>query len=220
MFRQYRKIESGEVIFVAVDTSSGGADNTTAQFLSKTKIDIPLVYQSNSTTTEFIPLLVRTLERIFDITGVKPIIAFERQNGGSFLMDRVASMNHLGKFEIFVMPTYGNIEQSDSKRLGWDTNSATRPKMLQDLKQAIDQNLIKIYDSKTIKECLSFIVVRTSSSWKAQAERKSHDDLVMALAIAWQMFQICEPEKKVVDVDYSKYENYKQEEYERNGLRI
>ena len=37
--------------------------------------------------------------------------------------------------------------------------------------------------------------VKTSASWKAQAEHGAHDDLVMALAIAWQLYQICEPEK-------------------------
>ncbi len=211
MFRQYRKIEKGEFILVAVDTCSGGGDYTTAQCLSKTKIDVPLVFQSKTTTADFIPLLCRTLEAIFDITGIKPVVAFERENGGSFLMERVAAMNMLGKFEIFIMPTFGVIDSGDSKKMGWSTNTATRPKMLQDLQGAINNRLIRIYDRQTLNECLSFIIVKTSSSWKAQAEKKAHDDLVMALAIVWQMYQICQP-AKTAGKDYSKYENYKQDE--------
>ncbi|MFA5993353.1 MAG: hypothetical protein WC823_00165 [Parcubacteria group bacterium] len=211
MFRQYRQIEKGEFFVVAVDTCSGGGDFGPAQFLSKTKVDVPLVWHSDVTTSDFIPILVRTLEMIYDITGVKPVVALERQNGGAFLMDRLAAMNLLGKFILFIMPSIGNTEPGESKRLGWDTNLATRPKMLQDLQGAMNNTLIKIYDKQTLSECLSFVIVKNSSSWKAQAEKKSHDDLVMALAIAWQMYQICQPSVSEAK-DYSKYENYKQEE--------
>jgi hypothetical protein len=201
MFRQYRKVEPNEFILCAVDTASGGLDYTTGQFLSKTKIDVPLVYHSKVTTSDFLPLLDRTLNKIYDTTLVKPVVALERQNGGSFLLDRLAGMNLLGKYEIFVMPTYGNQENAEGKRLGWDTNSATRPKMLQDLKDAVDKRVLTIYDKTTINEMYSFIVSKTSSSWKAQAERGAHDDLVMALAIAWQMYQICELPVSAEDVE-------------------
>ncbi len=192
MYRQYRKLNKGEFILVAVDTASGGLDYTTGQFLSKSKIDVPLVYHSKVTTSDFLPLLTRTLERIYDTTQIKPVVAIERQNGGAFLIDRLAGLNLLGKFEIFTMPTYGTNNNQEGKKLGWDTNSATRPKMLQDLKDAIDKKLLTLYDRPTVNELFSFIVNQTSSSWKAQAERGAHDDLVMALAIAWQMYQICE----------------------------
>lgn len=210
MFRQYRKIEAGEFILVAVDTCSGGGDFGPAQFLSKTKIDVPLVWHSNTTTSEFIPILVRTLESIYEITKVKPVVALERQNGGAFLLDRLAAMNLLGKFEIFIMPSFGNTDSGESKKMGWDTNSATRPKMLQDLQIAMNNALIRIYDKQTLSECLSFVIVKNSSSWKAQAEKKAHDDLVMALAIVWQMYQICQPASNVAKKDYSKWDNYKQ----------
>ncbi len=199
MFSQFRKIEKGEFMLCAVDTASGGLDYTAAQFLSKTKIDIPLVYHSKVTTSDFIPLLHRTLEKIFDVTEVKPYIALERNNGGAFLMDRLAGLNFNYKYEIFLMPTFGNVNNPEEKKLGWDTNTATRPKMLQDLKDAIDKKALIIYDRKTIDEMYSFVVVKTSSSWKAQAEQNAHDDLVMSLAIAWQMYQICKEPKENED---------------------
>ena len=57
------------------------------------------------------------------------------------------------------------------------------------LKEAIDKQVLKISDKPTIDEMFSFIVAQTSSSWKAQAEQGGYDDLVMSLAIAWQMYQ-------------------------------
>jgi hypothetical protein len=46
----------------------------------------------------------------------------------------------------------------------------------------------------------SFIVNQTSSSWKAQAESGAHDDLIMALAIAWQLYQSESPPKDPIQV--------------------
>ena len=61
--------------------------------------------------------------------------------------------------------------------------------MLSDLKEAIDKRVLRVYDKPTIDEMFSFIIVQTSTAWKAQAEQGGYDDLVMSLAIAWQMYQ-------------------------------
>lgn len=193
MFRQYRQFESGEFICVGVDTSAGGTDYCAAQFLSKTKLDVPLIYHSKVLASEMTPRLFEVLEKIYDITGVAPVIAYERNNGGIFEFERLASLNRLNKYKIFEMPTYGAVENQNPKKIGWDTNTATRPKMLADLKEAIDKRLLNIKDKQTIQEMFSFVVVQTSTTWKAQAEEGAHDDLIMALAIAWQLQQNEQP---------------------------
>ena len=189
-WRQYRPIEQGEFFIVGCDTAVGGTDYSTAQFISKTKLDVPLVFHSKQTTTQMTNDLVPVLERIHDITGKTPTIAYERNNGGSFEMDRLAMLNRAGKFRIYMEKTgIGIIDAPDAKKYGWTTNSATRPKMLEDLKNAIDSRLLRIYDERTINEMFAFIITQTTSSWKAQAEQGAHDDLIMSLAIAWQLYQ-------------------------------
>lgn len=190
MFRQYRNLEQGEQILVGVDTSMGGNDYVAAQFLSRKHLDVPLVYHSKETATVLTNKIPQVLEKIHSETGNKPVIAYERNNGGAFEMDRVAAMNRNGKYEIFKMPNYGRTDAPDSVKLGWDTNSASRPKMLSELKEAIDKHVVHIYDKPTINEMFAFIVVQTSSSWKAQAEQGAHDDLIMSLAIAWQLYSM------------------------------
>lgn len=190
MFRQYRQIENGEAIVAFGDCSTGLGDYSACQFLSNTKLDIPLVYHSKKLSTEMTNEIHPILEKIFDITGIKPVIAYERNNGGVFEMERLATLNRMGKYEIFKMPVYGNIDNPDSTKLGWDTNTATRPKMLSDWKEAIDKHLVTIYDKPTINEHFSFIITSTSSSVKAQAEQGAHDDLVMSAAGAWQIRQM------------------------------
>lgn len=190
-FRRYRKYTRGEFIVVGVDTSWGGTDYCAAQFLSKTTLDIPTVFHSKQLATEMTPQIHLELERIYDATQVKPVVAFERNNGGIAEIERLATLNREGKYRIYQEKR--NIGTTDSTeqtvRLGFTTSSATRPTMLSMLKEAIDSRLITLYDKPTVNEMFSFIISQTSSSWKAQAEQGAHDDLIMALAIAWQLYQ-------------------------------
>jgi hypothetical protein len=188
--RIYRKLEPREFIVAFADTSTGMSDYSACQFLSKTKLDVPMVYHSKSLATEMTNRIVPILEKIYDITGIQPVIAYERNNGGVFEMERVALLNKRGKYVVFQMPNIGGVDNPDPTKLGWDTNTATRPRMLSDLKEAIDHRLLRIYDKPTINELYSFVITRTTSTEKAQAEKGSHDDLVMSLAGAWQLQQM------------------------------
>jgi hypothetical protein len=198
-FRRYRDYKRDEFYVVGVDTAWGGTDYCSAQFLSKTKLDIPVVYHSRVLATEMTPMIHNELERIHNETGVKPVVAFERNNGGVAEIERLATLNRNGKYRIYTEKT--NIGTTDSTedtvKLGWTTSSSSRPTMLSMLKEAIDNRLIRIYDKPTINEMFSFIVSQTSSSWKAQAEVGAHDDLIMALSIAWQMYQTEMPPVKL-----------------------
>lgn len=201
-FRRYRKYEKGEFYVVGVDTSWGGTDYCVAQFLSKTKLDVPTVYHSRALATEMTPLIHLELEKIYDQTGVKPVVAYERNNGGVAEIERLATLNRDGKYRIYQEKSgVGSTDATaDTVKLGWTTSSASRPTMLSMLKEAIDSRLIRIYDKPTITEMFSFIVSQTSSSWKAQAESGAHDDLIMALAIAWQLYQSENPPAKPLTI--------------------
>ena len=198
MFRRYRQYKHGEFYVVGVDTSWGGTDYCAAQFLCKTTLDIPTVFHSKQLATEMTPQIHLELERIYDETKVKPVVAFERNNGGVAELERLATLNRNDKYKIFTeKKAIGTTDPStDSIRLGYTTSSATRPIMLQMLKEAVDSKLIRIYDKPTINEMFSFIISQTSTSWKAQAEQGAHDDLIMSLAIAWQLYQTENPEVK------------------------
>lgn len=202
MFRKYRDWEHGEFVLIFGDTAWGGLDYCAAQFLSKTKIDVPLVYHAKTIASEMTPALHLKAEEIFDQTGVQPVVCLERNNGGVAEMERLATLNRNGKYRIYVEKTnVGSTDSTqDSVKLGYTTNTATRPTMLSQLKEAIDGNLITIYDKPTVNEMFSFIISQTSSTWKAQAEVGAHDDLIMALAGAWQLYQTESP-----PVDHGSY---------------
>src|SRR3990167_6588193 len=152
MFKQYRPIQEHEFFVVAADTSSGMGDYCAAQFISKTKTDVPLVYHAKTIATEMTNAIQPVLEKLYDKTHNKPVIAYERNAGGVFEIDRLASMNYNGKYEIFKMPNVGRDNPPEAVKFGWETTTTTRPAMLSQLKDAIDNKVFKIYDRRTIDE--------------------------------------------------------------------
>ena len=187
MFRLYREIERGEFFIIAVDCAQGGIDANYGQFLSKTKIDVPLVFEKNCVAAEMTPLIHEALEWIYARTGVEPVVAFERQMGGISALSQLQTLNRNGHYRIYQRRKFGTVDgEVLTDVLGWDTNLQTRPQMLGDLKQAIDNNLIKVYDKTTINELGKFIITKKG---RAEAAPNCHDDAVMSLAIAWQLYQ-------------------------------
>lgn len=186
-FLRFRDWQAGEFVICFVDMAAGGIDNCAGQFLSHKWLDVPEVYHAQVTGSFVTPLIHERLSQISASTGVQPIVAFERNNGGGFEMDRLARLNRYGAYRIYTMK---NIDPTgrivDTGKYGWDTNSATRPKMLQELKDALEGRLLHIYHRQTISELFSFIV---KPNGRAEAEVGAHDDLVMALAGAWQLYQ-------------------------------
>lgn len=203
VFKQFRPLQQGEFILYFVDPSAGGDDNTAGHGLSNKWLDVPLVLHTPMTITAITPMIHQELTRIHKETGVPPVVAFERNNGGGFEMERLGRLNRYGDYRIYTMKALNPSGQLvDTGKLGWDTNIATRPKMLQELKDAIEGRMLHLYDEATVNEMFSFII---SATGKPEAEQGAHDDLVMALAGAWQLYQTESPMKEqgggVVETD-------------------
>lgn len=193
-FKRFRPLQQGEFIICFVDPSAGGADNTAGQFLSQKWLDVPMVFHSNMTITAVTPLIHQELTRISKVTGIPPIVAFENNNGGSFEMERLSRLNRYGDYRIYTMKRLDpSGRMIDTGKMGWDTNTATRPKMLSDLKDGIESELLHLYHRSTVDEMFSFIIGTTG---KPEAEQNAHDDLVMSLAGAWQLYQTEKPKRE------------------------
>lgn len=195
MFRLYRDIKEDEFFVVGGDTAQGGEDSNFIQFISKTRGDVPLVYQLNSVAAEMTPYLRQALEWIYDRTGIPPVVALERQNGGASEMHNLNTSNHSGKYTIY----HAKKEDDETKEtIGWDTTGLTRPNMLGEWLTAFNSKLLKIYDEETINQHQTFIV---NKNGRPEADANTHDDAVMSLAIAWQLYQSENPPQKYHDDD-------------------
>ena len=187
MLRLYRPIAKGEFFVCFGDTAQGGSDDNFVQFMSKTHGDVPLVMQRKGMAAEATPFIRDALQYIYKQTGVKPVICLERNNGGSSAMYDLYTSNLRGEYIIYYM------RDSDGKptdKMGWDTNTLTRPKMLGEYLTAFNSRLIRIYDRATIEQHQTFIV---NKNGKPEAAPNTHDDAVMSMAGAWQLYQTEQP---------------------------
>lgn len=192
-FRLYRELERGEFIVVFVDTAQGGIDKNYAQFMSKTRLDVPLVFSMRGVAAEATPYIHQALEWIYDKTGIRPVVAYERQAGGASEMHTLMMMNRKNKYELY--HSYDeNGRRSD--KLGWDTTNITRPNMVGEWKVAFEAKQIKVYDLETIEQHSTFV---TNNKGKPEADTNSHDDGVMSIAGAFQLFQTEAPPAPIDD---------------------
>lgn len=89
-----------------------------------------------------------------------------------------------------------------TKKFGWRTDSKTRPMMLDDLAKVIRDKDLVTWDTKFLKECMAF---KRNDRGKPEAEKGSHDDRVIAGAIANQMRMI-NPTEQDVEEDIPDFE--------------
>jgi hypothetical protein len=194
MFTLYRELRDGEFIIVFIDTAGEGSDFNAGQFLAKQSIDIPMVMHYKGSIVDVTPKLVTVLEWIADKTGVPPCIAYETNNGGGYELERLSRLNIKQKYVIYQqyrLNTEGKLVRTD--KLGWNTNTATRPQMLKGVEDLVNNHLVTIYDPQTITEMFSFVRHKTPSGWKASSEVGTYDDLILSLAGVWQLYQTEEP---------------------------
>ncbi len=195
MFLQHRTLNKGEFILVFLDTAGEGSDFNSAPFLSRDFLDIPINLRYEGSVIDVTPQMKIVLEWIYDQTGVKPVVSYETNNGGGYELERLERLNTNQKYIVYKQyqldPTTKRLIKTD--KLGWNTNSSTRPVMLAGVEELVNNRLVRIYDPATVAQMFSFVKHKTTSGWRAEAETGSHDDDIMSLAGVWQMYQTEKP---------------------------
>lgn len=90
-------------------------------------------------------------------------------------------LEELGYPRLYVRERYDNYLKKTVDAFGFDTNTATRPVLIDTLKDVAKDSLDTITDFDTLGEMLTFVY---DDKFKAAADTGEHDDLVMALGIA------------------------------------
>jgi hypothetical protein len=107
------------------------------------------------------------------------------------------------------------INQTPSE-YGWETNSATKPKMLTEFSQAIEKGIIELNDSDLIAEARSYTLNDFMDKEIDPRLTTRHFDLLMAACICWQINKFVKTvEKPEVRYDFPPINN----QPERNPAR-
>lgn len=100
-------------------------------------------------------------------------------NFSTYPIQKLVELNYPNIFVRKKEDTYSNKHE---KSFGFKTTLITRPLILGNLQEIVKDEIDKIVDIDTLREMLTFIVNKTG---RAEAEEGYHDDLIMALAIAY-----------------------------------
>lgn len=191
MVKIYREIDQDEQFVIFADPADG-QDFCAAVACSKKHYDIPIVFNAKMESSQFGYDLYYFCNWIFNRTGIWPKLAIERNTGQA----TIYVLKQLNYQDLFRMVDFTAKESGTYERgaIGWTTTGyisggelkGTRRKMLDDLAMAVRQRMVKFYDEEIFSQLKSFKIIKG----RAQASRNRHDDLVIALAGAWQVQEL------------------------------
>lgn len=185
-YRLYRNLEPQEQTCLFADPAEGG-DFCAAVLVSKKHADFPFVYNQRTESSQFGYDLNKVAKYVFEHTGMWPTIAVERNTGQA----TIHVLQELNYPDLFRMKVFDHSSVSETQKIGWTTNMATRQKMLDDFALALRQGVFKVYDREVLSQMASFVVKKKKGqAGRVEAEVGKHDDLVISAAGAWQLYQL------------------------------
>lgn len=118
----------------------------------------------------------------------------------------IRELQRLGYPMLYVRATYDNAMEDYQEKFGFKTTSLTRPIIISQLVEIVREHIDKIVDIPTLQEMLSFVKIKG----KPQASEGTHDDLVMALAIGYEVLKQIPPKPTKTEVveEYDEYEDF------------
>jgi len=108
-------------------------------------------------------------------------LGIERNNHGHATIRSVLRQEY---WNIYYQKTYEKVTDSVTQKVGWLTNSKTKPLMIDKLTEFIREKWIGMPWDTLVSECMTYV---KQDDGKTGAQSGSHDDTVMATAIALQL---------------------------------
>lgn len=127
------------------------------------------------------------------------LVGIERNNMGVAVVKKLDELGYKNQYRMEVLDELG-IKIKD--KLGWETNSKTRPILISDLNQVVTERKLIIRSSEVIGEMKSFV---KNKRGKAEAQTGTHDDLVIAAGVAYQMYKNMPDPIGIDDIYIRKY---------------
>ena len=157
-------------------------------------------YRSNLVDPDQFAHILDKLGRFYNWALVGP----EINNHGLAVVQRLRDLfyNNLykrekGLDEVFETPT---------AKFGWKTTSITKPLAIDYLAEAIRENLVKDEDIVFVEEAFSYV---RDEKGRTNAETGTHDDTIMAKAIALQLWDWSANNKKDLKVIKKRYKKHR-----------
>lgn len=114
----------------------------------------------------------------------------ECNNTGSAVITNLSGVysNSLRYPYLYKRYEYDEYTKNKTKKVGWRTTGANKNNLISNLKSALRDGDLVIYDRFTINELSTF--VRDEKTGKLGAKGSARDDRIMSLALAWEQLLV------------------------------
>ena len=173
LIRMYKKAEDGVPYVIGGDTAGTGSDSFVGQVLdNRTGAQVAVLQHSQDET--LYTRQMYCLGKYYNdaLIGIETNYSTYPQK----------ELERLGYSRFYVRERIDTFTGRTTQAFGFDTNVRTRPLIIDNLKAIAQKELDLIGDYETLGEMLTFVY---DDNFKPAAQQGEHDDLVMALAIAY-----------------------------------
>jgi hypothetical protein len=133
-------------------------------------------------------------------------IGVESNNHG---LTTLRSITNKEYWNVYYQKTYDKIADQITQKLGWNTNRRTKPLMINKLSEFIRENYLGIYWDTLINELFTYVIEEDGTT---NAQQGSHDDTIMALAIALQLYLEGRGENYIPEIPKDEIKRYVDED--------
>lgn len=184
-FKIFKEYNPSHRIGGGMDIALGvGLDSSTSVFIDFNTVPYQVVatYYSNEIKPDNFGDEIARQGRIFGECLVAP----EKNNAGVATIGRLKQIYPMSRIHA-TRRKFEAIDTPELSEFGWDTNSATKPKMFNDLAEAIENGYISLNDEDLIREAKSYTRNDLMDRDVDARMVTRHFDLLIACAIAYQM---------------------------------
>lgn len=172
--RIYEEYKRDDPYVAGADTAEGiGKDASTgAVYNRKTRKCAATIWSDSLKPSDFAKQLDALCREYTTGGRSHPKLGVERNNHGHTVLQVLEETCH-----------YPNLYEHTDERLGWKTDMATRPILIDTFIEGVESGTFEVQDKDTFAECLTLV----KNNGKIEAADGFHDDRVIAHAIAHQM---------------------------------
>lgn len=169
----FKRPENGIPYVVGGDTAGDGSDNFTGQVIDNVTGEQVAAYKYQFDEDLYAEQMY-CLGRHYN----SALLSIET----NFSTYPVKTLTNLGYREMFVREREDTYTGSMTKAYGFRTDKLTRPAAIAELVKIVRESVHLINDMDTLNEMLTFV---RNERGRPEAKEGAHDDLIMALAIAY-----------------------------------
>jgi len=168
-----------EKFIIGADVSLGVGQDYSVAVVLNSKRQIVALYRDNHVDPAVFGRDLFYLGRYFN----NALLAVESNSMGVSTLQKLKEMKYVN---LYYQTQIANLTDEDGVRLGFRTTSASKPAIISNLKNWIDNDEVAIWSRDIVNELRDYV---SDDKGKTNASKGSTDDAVMALAIAAEVYR-------------------------------